>query len=161
MRSATLSRPARALAAAIVFALLATAGCGGPIKRVNPPAATVQRLTVANEGKLALDLRLQNHSDLATRFDRIEATVALEGAIVGTLSMPLPVEVAPHSVEIVAATLALAPADAERLKPAIERGQPLRYGLDGTVTTEEPDGKYPLEYESRLSPVPGRPGEYR
>jgi hypothetical protein len=37
----------------------------------------------------------------------------------------------------------------------------LTYRIAGRVTTTRPDGRYPVEFESRLSPVPGRPGEFR
>ena len=35
------------------------------------------------------------------------------------------------------------------------------YRLEGSIRTEEPGGQFPFYYDGRLTPVPGRPGEFR
>ena len=138
---------------------LALSACG-PVKRVNPPAAIVQRLAIAND-QLTLDLRLQNHSDVETRFGRIDLAVAIEGTGVGRIDRAAGITAAPHSVEVVTVELPIDANARAAIDKAVASGSSLRYRIDGRIETEEPDGNYPLEYESRLSPVPGRPGEYR
>jgi hypothetical protein len=140
----------------IAFALFAC----GPVKRVNPPAATVQRLAIANDA-LTLDLRLQNHSDIETRFGFIDLDVSIEDTGVGRIEQSAGITAAPHSVEIVTITLPIAGDARAAIDAAVAGGKSLRYRIEGRIETEEPGGDYPLEYESRLSPVPGRPGEYR
>lgn len=146
-------------AVALVLAVAALSACG-PVKRVNPPAAIVQRLVLAND-RATLDVRLQNHSDVETRFGALDLAVAIEGQGVGRIERSASVTAAPHSVEVVSVDLAVDPAARAAIDAALASGKSIRYRIDGRIKTEEPDGSYPIEYESRLSPVPGRPGEFR
>ena len=135
------------------FALLAALAACGPVKRINPPAASVQRLAVAPGGELTLDLRVQNHSDLTTRVGRFDGEISLDGRAPQALSVPIDLDVPAHAAEVVSTTLpAGAPIAADRS---------LRYRLFGRLVTDEPSGNYEVEHESMLSPVPGRPGEFR
>ena len=146
------ARTIRFLAVALTT-LLAAIACG-PVKRINPPAASVQRLVVAPDGRIALALRVQNHSDLSTRVARFDGTLALDGRAAKPLIVPIDLDVPAHAAEVVETTLA---DDGWRPEPA----RPLRYRLAGRVSTSEPRGNYEVEYESMLSPVPGVPGEFR
>src|SRR5690349_20528349 len=92
-----------ALPAALMFYLLA--GCG-PVKRVNPPAATVQRLALVGD-TATIDLRLQNHSYVETRFGRIDLSLSLEGQGAAKIDRAAGVTAAPLSVEIVTITLSI------------------------------------------------------
>ena len=62
--------------AALSILLLATvAGCrSGPVKRVSEPAAQLQQITVRADGRWDVQLRLQNYSSIAMRFDRLALT---------------------------------------------------------------------------------------
>jgi hypothetical protein len=135
------------------FAAAAVAGCG-PVKRINPPAASVQRLAVNEDGSLELELRIQNHSDLSTRVAGFTGQVALDGRAPLALDVPVELDVPAHAAEVVPARI-----QPDGWKPDASRT--LRYTLTGRVTTTEPRGSYPVEYDSMLSPVPGRPGEFR
>lgn len=135
------------------FALLAALAACGPVKRVNPPAASVQRLAVAPGGELTLDLRVQNHSDLSTRVARFDGEIALDGRAPRPLAVRIDLDVPAHAAEVVTATLAAG--------DAIATDRSLRYRLLGRIVTDEPRGDYEVEHESMLSPVPGRPGEFR
>ena len=135
------------------LALLAGLAACGPVKRINPPAASVQRLAVAPGGELTLELRVQNHSDLTTRVSRFDGEISLDGRAPKALAVPIGLDVPAHAAEVVATKLAPGePIPADRT---------LRYRLTGRLATDEPRGSYEVEHESMLSPVPGRPGEFR
>ena len=136
-----------------VFLLLAALAACGPVKRINPPAASVQRLAVAPGGQLTLDLRVQNHSDLSTRVGRFDGQISLDGRAAQTLSVPIDLDVPAHAAEVVTVTL--------RSGDSIATDKNVRYRLLGRIVTDEPSGSYEVEHESMLSPVPGRPGEFR
>ena len=138
---------------ALPLGLAALLAACGPVKRINPPAATVQRLAVEGEA-VVLELRVQNHSDVSTRVARFDGTIALDGGSPLPLALAIDLDVPPHAAEVVAARVGAA-----GLATTPERT--LRYRLEGRIETREPRGDYPIEYESRLSPVPGRPGEFR
>ena len=148
--------PHRSIVRAIAFGALAAAlaACGGPLKRINPPAATLQGLALHDGGALALDLRIQNHSDVSTRVGRFDGEIAFDGRAALALALPIDLDVPAHAAEVVPARI-----DAAGWKP--DPARTLRYRLAGKVTTIEPRGSYEIEYESMLSPVPGRPGEFR
>jgi hypothetical protein len=135
------------------FALLAALAACGPVKRINPPAASVQRLALAPGGQLVLELRVQNHSDLTTRVARFDGEISLDGRAPQAIAVPIDLDVPAHAAEVVSTTLA--PGD------AIATDRSLPYRLLGRITTDEPRGSYEVEHESMLSPVPGRPGEFR
>ena len=44
---------------------------------------------------------------------------------------------------------------------ADQRDGTVHYQLRGTVDISEPERQYDINFESRLSPVPGKPGEFR
>ena len=52
--------------------------CGGPVKRINPPIASIQQLTVAADGSWELQLRIQNFSTVPMTFASVEAALELE-----------------------------------------------------------------------------------
>ena len=136
-----------------VFVLLAALAACGPVKRINPPAASVQRLVVAPGGQLTLELRVQNHSDLTTRVARFDGEISLDGRAPQALAVPIDLDVPAHAAEVVTTTLAQG--------DAIATDRSLRYRLLGRIATDEPRGSYEVDHESMLSPVPGRPGEFR
>jgi len=63
-----------------VLCLLALlAGCGGgPVKRVNPPIASIQQLSVQPDGTWKLDVRIQNFSTVPMTFSTLEAAVEID-----------------------------------------------------------------------------------
>lgn len=138
--------------AILLAAAVPLAACG-PVKRINPPAATVQRLALEGDA-IALDLRVHNHSDVATRVARFDGTIALDAGAPRPLSLPIDLEIPQHAAEVVGTRI-----DATGWAPA--PGSTVRYRLEGRISTSDPRGDYRVEYESRLSPVPGRPGEFR
>ncbi|HVF35469.1 MAG TPA: LEA type 2 family protein [Candidatus Saccharimonadia bacterium] len=138
---------------AMLAALFTLPACG-PVKRINPPAASLQRLAVEADGRLAVTLRVQNHSDVSTRVARFDGTIELGGRAPTPFAVAIDLDVPAHAAEVVVATL-----PGSDWRPAPDRT--LRYRLAGRLATSEPRGNYEVEYESMLSPVPGIPGEYR
>lgn len=138
---------------AMLAALFTLAACG-PVKRINPPAASLQRLAVEADGRIEVTLRVQNHSDVGTRVARFDGTLELDGRAAMPFAVAIDLDVPAHAAEAVVATL-----PRSEWRPAPDRT--LRYRLAGRLATSEPRGSYEVEYESVLSPVPGIPGQYR
>lgn len=146
----------------LVATLLLTAcGGGGEIRRVYPPQATIQQLTLQADGQWSLNVRIENFSNVSARIDNIDLKLQVNGIAAGTITLNPERHIAPNSVEIF--TLELQPAPnalaAAALAQTDNRG--LRYRLDGHIITSDPDDRYPIEFESVLSPVPGLDGVFR
>ena len=152
-----------ATAAALLAACSASGGRtqSGLIKRVNPPSASIEGLAAAAPGAVRLSVRLQNFSTIPTRYGRVEAVVEIDGAAAGRLAFDAGIEIPGLSSDVVPAEVALYPSARERLDVAAAEGRAVAYRLDGTIATLEPADTWKFTFDSRLNPVPGRPGEFR
>lgn len=156
-------RPARR-AALLSLAGLALAACGGGrtqsglIRRINPPSASLERLVVGDGDRVRVAVRLQNFSTVPTRFGRLDAVVSIEGRAAGRLELDAGIEIPGLTSDVVEASLALDAPARERLAAARAA---VAYRLEGAIATTEPEDTYDFTFESRLNPVPGRPGEFR
>ncbi|MBL8297818.1 MAG: hypothetical protein JNN30_05650 [Rhodanobacteraceae bacterium] len=155
-----LSQLVRFVFALVSLALLAACGSGKPVRRINPPALSIQQLTVQADGHWQLELRAQNFSTVAMRFDAIEAGLEIEGINAGAIFVRPQLEIPGQSADVIAATLAPSREAAAKFAEAAGSGS-VGYQLRGSIETGEPDRKFPLNQSSRLSPVPGRPNTYR
>ncbi len=155
--------------AALVVALLALmlAGCGpgatrtGLIMRINPPSAAFERLNLADDGSTRVALRLHNFSTVPMTYGEIIATIRIDGRTAGQLLVNAGIEVPGLSSDVIDIELpidAQARADIER---AGREGRAISYGLEGSIQTTLPAQRFPFLFDSRLNPVPGRPGEFR
>lgn len=156
MKLSLLVRFAFVLAA---VALLTACG-GGPVRRINPPALSIQQLTVQSDGRWLLELRVQNFSTVAMRFDRLETGLEIEGTNAGAIFLRSQLEIPGQSADVIEATLAPSRSAADKLAESARAGS-IGYALRGEIETGEPAKKFPLNQSSRLSPVPGRPNTYR
>ena len=133
--------------------LLASCG-GGPVKRVSPPTASVQELSVHADGSWHLLLRLQNFSNVSMIFNAIDAELEVDDQAAGSIKLPLALEIPGSSADVFEA----------RLTPAAGQ-RPLSgnfaYRLHGRITSSDPKGDFKFERKSRLSPAPGLPGIWR
>ena len=127
------------------LALIVAACASAPPKRINPPAVSIQRLVMQASGAYAIELRLQNHSDVPMHFAGINLQLRVAGIDAGRLRTQPDIDVSPHNAEIV------------HLRLSADKS----YMLRGTVDISEPKRSYDIVFESRLSPVPGKPGEFR
>jgi hypothetical protein len=149
----------------VVVLVSVLAGCSsGPPRRVSPPAASIQQLTVNADGSWSVDLRLQNYSSIPMRFDSLRVEMKVGDQAAGTLQASPAISVGPESADVV--RVAVAPASLARIAvaDALAARRPLDYTLDGSVQAAVEDRKardYDIEARSRLNPVPGLDGVLR
>lgn len=163
---ATNTSPRRSLSWSwLLLCAAVLAGCGGgPVRRVSPPAATIQQLTVNADGGWSVDLRLQNYSSIPMRFERISLAVTAGGHEAGTLEHAPQLSIGPESADVV--TVALRPAAEARIAvaDALADRRALAYTLKGRVDAVPEEGKqqsFDLDARNSLNPVPGLPGVLR
>lgn len=150
---------------ALVAAALLAACSSGPVRRVSEPAASIQQLTVDADGNWSVDVRLQNYSSIAMRFERLSLELQIDGVAAGTLEAAPQLQVSRESADVV--SVALAPAAQAKLgiADALAAGRGASYLLEGTIGAVPTDRgsarDYPIRREGRLSPVPGLPGVLR
>lgn len=147
-----------------VLALAATllsACAGGPPKRIFPPNATIQELRVGEDGQWTLRLRLQNFSTVPMRFDRVEATLRINGEEAGRLSFDPGVSVGPGSAESIEQRLPPAAGPKAAVAAALAARRGVRYQLQGRIESGEHGTDHPFDYQSALDPVPGLEGVMR
>ncbi|HLM54190.1 MAG TPA: LEA type 2 family protein [Pseudoxanthomonas sp.] len=149
----------------VVVLVSLLAGCSsGPPRRVSPPAASIQQLTVNADGSWSVELRLQNYSSIPMRFDSLRVEMKVGDQAAGTLQASPAMSVGPESADVV--RVAVAPASLARIAiaDALAARRPLDYALDGWVQAGVEDRKardYDIDTRSRLNPVPGLDGVLR
>lgn len=157
-------RSTSSLLALLAAGLLLGACSSGPVKRVSPPAASIQQLSVQPDGQWAIALRLQNFSSMAMTFS--SANLSLSSGTTDALTIThLPAQtVAPESADVVLLTLAPS-AEARQLAAiTLADGRSLPYQLKGTVDAAPDDRRsksWPIDFRSTLHPAPGLPGVLR
>lgn len=145
-------------------AALLLAACGGPVRRVSAPAASVQQLSVRSDGQWEVQLRLQNYSSVAMRFAAADLDLAFDNGSAARLQPRPDLTIGPEAADVVAATVTPTAAGRARLATALADGQGLSYTLTGTVEAAAEGGdsrRYDIKLASALSPVPGLPGVLR
>jgi hypothetical protein len=155
-------RPQYALTA--MLALLLTACGSGPVKRVSEPAASIQQLTVGNDGNWEVDLRLRNYSSMPMRFDSVSLAVKVGDEAAGTLSATPGLSIGPESADVI--KVRLQPASAARLvvADALAGSSTLFYELEGSVSATPEDKKqrsFDIKARNSLNQAPGLPGVLR
>jgi len=155
-------RPQYALTA--MLALLLTACGSGPVKRVSEPAASIQQLTVGNDGNWEVDLRLRNYSSMPMRFDSVSLAVKVGDEAAGTLSATPGLSIGPESADVI--KVRLQPASAARLvvADALAGSSTLFYELEGGVSATPEDKKqrsFDIKSRNSLNQAPGLPGVLR
>ena len=149
-------------AIAVLGALATLPACShAPRKVVNPPRASIQQLQALPSGQWRLDVRLQNFSNVPTAFSNMHAQLTVGGQDAGTVDLAPGISIGPESADVVAATIQPGLGAKLAVASALAAGQSQRYVLKGTITTTEPKGSYPFEFESSLNPAPGLPGVMR
>lgn len=153
------------LPAIALACMLATACASGPPRRVSEPSASIQQLSVGTDGTWSVDLRLQNFSSVAMRFEGVTLELSVDGESAGTLQALPAVSVGPESADVV--TIAHAPTSGARILLAdrLASGVRVDYRLQGTINAGPEDRTstraYTITHGSRLNPVPGLPGVLR
>lgn len=160
-----MQRPTVSAALQVALALMLAAllvACGDGFRElINPPGASVQQLRADAQGPWKVTLRLQNFSNVRTEFANVDLVLFVGGARAGTLKSSAPLAVEADSVELVQFELTPTAAARGALAAPSVREAGIAYRVEGRLVTSEPRGSYPLSYDSRLAPVPGRAGEFR
>ena len=150
---------------ALVAAALLAACSTGPARRVSEPTASIQQLTVDADGHWSVDVRVQNYSSVAMRFDRLALELSVGGDQARPPEAPPLLPVPPDAAGVV--TVALTPSAGARLllADALAAGRGTAYSLQGSLnaapTARGSARDYRLQREGALSPVPGLPGVLR
>ncbi len=154
----------RSLFLPCLAAALLAACSSGPVRRVSEPAASIQQLTVQPDGHWNVELRINNFSNVAMRFDHITLDIAFDNGAAAKLDVQPQLEIGPESADVVQAQVNPLPAGRARLAAALADGRGLTYSLRGNVQAGPLDGSskgYDIKRDSALSPVPGLPGVLR
>jgi hypothetical protein len=140
--------------------LLAACGSGGPVKRVNPPIASIQQLAVQPDGSWKMDVRIQNFSTVPMTFDTLEIALEVDDKPGAQIFVHPKLDIPGNAADVTGVTVTATPAGNAALRAALANGS-VGYRVTGKITTSEPAKSFDLRYESRLSPVPGLPGTWR
>jgi hypothetical protein len=144
---------------------LALAACsGGLVRRVSPPAASIQQLTVNVDGSWSVDLRLQNYSSIPMRFDSVDLAIAAGDQPAGNLKAAPRISIGPESADVV--NLPFQPSMEARMAvaDALAGRRSLGYTLKGKLEAVPDEGKsksFDIDIKNTLSPVPGLDGVLR
>lgn len=149
---------------AIATSLLLAACSSGPVKRVSPPAASIQQITVQADGQWEVLLRLQNFSSMAMTFSA--ASLRLDSGTTTALTIDqIPSHtVGPESAEVVPLTLQPTAEGRQLAAGTLADGRSLPYHLSGTLQAAPDERRprpYPIDLRSTLHPAPGLPGVLR
>ncbi len=159
------SSPATARWLAFLVLLLPLAACMGDlVKRVSPPAATIQQLTVEANGDWRVQLRLNNYSNVPMRFTAIALDLNVQGLAAGKLQAAPALDIGPTAADVTEVRIAPTAEARIALASALASGQGIAYSLEGTLAASANGARvreYPLHADSRLNPAPGLPGVLR
>ncbi len=151
--------------ASLLLLCAALAACSsGPVRRVSPPAASIQQLTVNADGSWSVDLRLQNYSSIPMRFTSATLAITVSDQPAGTLQGAPQISIGPESADVV--TLPFKPTVEARIvvADALAGRRPLAYALKGTLDAVPEEGKsrtFDIKSNNTLNPVPGLDGVLR
>ena len=139
------------------FALL-LAGCGTMGTKLQPPAASIQQVTVAADGSWAIVARFQNQSyDTGMHVYAIDATLTVAGKPAGKIAFAPALDIPEMDADI--ATVTLRPDAAAAAALAAAHGNAVPYELKGTLSVGKGDRgaaqPFPLDGKGYISPVPG------
>lgn len=147
------------------FALLVLASCSGNTRRVSPPSAAIQQLTVQANGDWTVDLRLHNFSSIPMRFDNVRLQVSVDEHAAGVLQASPAISIGPTSADVV--RLQIKPEGMARIAvaDALAGRRPVAYQLQGTANATPEGASKPREFQvddrSSLNPAPGLEGVLR
>ena len=137
------------------IALLLGACSTGPVKRIFPPSASIQELTVQADGSWQLGLRVQNFSTVPMTIAKIKAKVMIDGVDVGEIEVSPNVDIVGENADVVRATL-------RNSATLLAADKSVGYALKGSIAVSEPNAKtFDFDHSSRLSPVPGIANTWR
>jgi len=148
---------------ALALALTVLAGCAsGPKKRIFPPTASIQEVQLLTDGRWQVQLRLQNFSTVAMRFDRVSGELQIAGLPAGSFDQAIGDSVPAGVAEAVTLTFSPSAEAARALSAALENRRGLAYRITGAVLSSQPNKRRDeFEFASALTPMPGLEGVLR
>ena len=152
------------LATAALLCIALGACAGGMVKRVSPPAASLQQLTVHADGSWSAELRLQNYSSIPMRFDTVKLDIGVADQPAGTLQAAPALSIGPESADVI--KVHLQPSSSARIvvADALAGGRSLFYELEGSVSAtpeEKKQRSFDIKSRNSLNQAPGLPGVLR
>ena len=146
-------------------ALLLLAACGSTPRRVSPPSAAIQQLTVQANGDWLVDLRLHNYSSVSMRFDEVRLEVSVDEHAAGTLLATPAISIGPTAADVVQVSMKPEAMARMAVADALASRRTLSYRLQGKATaTPDQAGKardFEVDDRSSLNPAPGLDGVLR
>ena len=147
---------------AVIALVVLVSACGGGVKRrINPPRASLQELAAQPNGQWRLTVRLQNFSNVPTRFTSVNAKLTVGGQDAGTIVLAPDLSIGPETADVMTTTITPSLAAKVTVASALASGRGVRYTLNGRIVTSEPKGDTPFDYDSALNPAPGLNGVMR
>ncbi len=150
---------------AVFAVVLLLVACSGVSRRISPPTASIQQLTVNADGSWKIDLRLQNYSNITMRFADIELALAVNGQDAGTVHAAPDLNIGPVTADVV--SIDFKPGLEARLyaADALSRRRSLDYTLKGHIDAAPEQKKKAREFDidahNSLNPAPGLDGVLR
>ncbi len=149
------------LTAGLAVALVLSACSGEPVKRFFPPQASLQELQRLPNGQWQAKIRLQNYSTGAVEFRNLSLKVQIQDLDWTPLNAAEAQKIGPNAAEIYTLPIPFGEATRRVLNERLDKTQPIRYLLNGSVQSIDPDKSNTLDYQGRLNPAPGLDGVYR
>ena len=147
----------------VLMAVLILAACSGaPPKRIYPPTASIQQLTVEADGQWLLQIRIQSYSNVPHTVSGLSAQMRVDGIEAATLQLAPAVAIGPQSVEVEELLVTPGSDAAARVNAALKSGRRVDYVLTGKLTSSAPDKRNDtFTFDGQLWPMPGLPGVLR
>lgn len=152
------------LTAMALTALLLIACSSGTVKRVSPPGASVQQVSVQTDGQWVIQLRLQNFSSMAMTFSTTDLSLVSGNTAAAELRATSALTIGPESADNLTLTVLPTPEARQLVAGILADGRSLPYQLKGTLEaapSERRARQWPIDFRSTLHPAPGLPGVLR
>lgn len=146
---------------ALANAALLASCAGGPPARFNPPQASLQELQRMPDGQWRAHVRLRNFSTGSVEFSALTLKLRIQDGEWASAGSTESVKIGGNNAEILVMAVPFTQATVQELDQRLEKSQPIRYSLSGTVRSTDPGRNNDLQYEGRLNPMPGLDGVFR
>ena len=154
-------RQSLAISTGLAAALLLSACSSEPAKRFFPPQASLQQLRHLADGQWHAQIRVQNFSTGAVEFRNLSLKVQIQDQEWTAVSSAVTQKIGPNNAEIYTLAIPFGASTRQVLSERLDKAQSIRYVLNGSVQSVDPNKTYPLDYQGRLNPAPGLDGVYR
>jgi hypothetical protein len=143
------------------IAILLCSCSSEPTKRYFPPQASLQQLQHLSDGQWQAQVRIQNFSTGAVEFKNLALNVQIQDSEWTTLTNTTIQKIGPNNAEIFTLNIPFNDTIAKVLTDRLNKSQSIRYVLNGSIQSIDPNKTYTLDYQGRLNPAPGLDGVYR